>query len=183
MQRHAILPILLVTVAISGCATEPPADGSEEPVVTIASGTLASAGGDELGSVELSRGRNGLSLSIVANDLEAGRTHAFHLHATGACEAPDFSSAGGHLNPFGRSHGELSDNGKHLGDLPNLTVDSAGSAQVSVDLEGDADILLAEIMDSDGTAVMLHEGPDDYLSDPAGAAGPRIACAILSWNN
>jgi len=33
---------------------------------------------------------------------------------------------------------------------------------------------------ADGAAIMIHAGPDDYKSDPAGAAGGRIACGVIA---
>ncbi|ALE17994.1 Superoxide dismutase [Cu-Zn] precursor [Altererythrobacter epoxidivorans] len=63
--------------------------------------------------------------------------------------------------------------------MPNVTVgaDGRGSGEFALDI-GSAE--LSELLfDADGTAMMLHADPDDYRSDPAGAAGPRIACGVL----
>jgi Cu-Zn family superoxide dismutase len=35
------------------------------------------------------------------------------------------------------------------------------------------------LLEGDGSALMIHAQSDDYSSDPAGNAGPRIACAAL----
>ena len=105
--------------------------------------------------------------------------HGFHLHTTGKCTAPDFTSAGGHLNPGNNTHGSMSPGGQHLGDMPNLTIAANGTGRAEVQLEGNATDVLADIFDADGTAVVVHEGPDDYRTDPAGDAGSRIACGVI----
>jgi Cu-Zn family superoxide dismutase len=37
----------------------------------------------------------------------------------------------------------------------------------------------ASLFDADGSALVVHAGPDDYRSQPAGNAGDRIACAVI----
>jgi Cu-Zn family superoxide dismutase len=106
--------------------------------------------------------------------------HALHIHSAGTCEKPDFKSAKGHFNPYGRKHGLKNPDGPHAGDLLNITIGSDGTGAIIVTAP------LATLGDGDnslfwqgGTAIMLHEGPDDYMTDPAGAAGPRIACGVI----
>jgi len=98
----------------------------------------------------------------------------------GSCLPPNFKSAGSHLNPDGKAHGMHNPQGKHLGDLPNISVAADGTGTASITIEGDADETLAKIIDADGTAIVIHTGLDDYSTDPAGAAGPRIACGVLT---
>jgi Cu-Zn family superoxide dismutase len=97
----------------------------------------------------------------------------------GRCEPP-FTTAGGHFNPGGRKHGFSNPDGMHAGDLPNLRVGKDGTAE--------AELLTAQVtlspgptslLDADGSAIVLHAGPDDYVSDPAGNAGDRIACGVI----
>ena len=102
-------------------------------------------------------------------------THAMHFHEFGACEAPDFKSAGGHYNPAAVAHGH------HAGDMMNINVaeNGIGTFKVindKVNLKGGT---LPAFMDSDGTALIIHAGADDYVSQPSGAAGPRVACAVI----
>lgn len=115
-------------------------------------------------------------LSIALSDLPPG-LHGVHIHETGDCSAEDFTSAGGHL-AGDASHGVLSEDGPHPGDLPNLTVAADGSATVeyfSPDLDIDRDLL-----DADGAAFIVHSGSDDYSSQPSGNAGERIACGVFA---
>lgn len=183
MRTARFLSLAALAVGLANCAnpqapepTEDKTDAVVEP--GLAQATISDADGNAIGTVALSQAGETLSLEITIADMEPGQ-RAFHLHTSGKCEGPDFKSAGGHLNPFDKSHGKLSEDGKHLGDLPNISV-SQGGVSISTVLEGEASKLLPIIFDEDGTAVMIHAGPDDYTTDPAGAAGPRIACGVLT---
>jgi superoxide dismutase, Cu-Zn family len=105
--------------------------------------------------------------------------HGIHIHTTGAC-TPDFQAAGGHFNPANTQHGLENPNGPHAGDLPNMTIDENGNATYEAVTEratlGDATNTL---FDSDGSALVIHAGPDDQVSDPAGNSGDRIACGVI----
>lgn len=133
--------------------------------------------GADLGTVEVTSTPLGLLLKARLKGLPDG-THAFHIHETGLCDG-DFSSAGGHYNPDGMSHGFLAENGPHAGDMTNF-VATNGTAEFEefnamVTLAGDK----APLNDADGSALVIHSGADDYLSQPSGAAGDRIACGVV----
>jgi len=146
--------------------------------------TKALQGADgTIGQVELTDTPNGVIVHVVVNEgaLQPGM-HALHLHETGDCsDAPDFKAAGGHYNPTGHTHGILSENGMHAGDMPNFMV--AEGADTNIDVfntrvrfsEG-----AAPLMDDDGSALMIHSGADDYASQPSGDAGSRVACAPIT---
>lgn len=150
-----------------------------------ATATLKSPEGAAVGTVVLSETPHGVLMAVKVNDLEPG-PHAFHIHAVGACTPPDFRSAGGHYNPAGREHGIENAKGKHAGDLPNLHV--AANGKVELEVLADAVTLTdggarATLFDADGSAIVVHAGPDDYASDPAGNAGARVACGIVELVN
>ena len=153
-----------------------PAPGSAQS----ASARLINPDGADVGSVTITQLARGVQVVLDASDLPAGE-HAFHIHAVGACEPPEFASAGGHANPTGAEHGWDNPNGHHAGDLPNVHVGDDGT--LSLELLTDA-VMLGQspnsLFDADGAAVVLHQEPDDYQSDPAGNAGPRIACGVLA---
>ena len=78
---------------------------------------------------------------------------------------------------FGAKHGFDSAEGMHAGDMPNIHVPDSGVLEIEV-----LNTLLkldATLFDADGAAIVIHDGPDDYASDPAGAAGSRIACGVI----
>ena len=81
---------------------------------------------------------------------------------------------------MGNEHGTRNPQGAHLGDLPNVEVSSAGVGTVSSTLRGSSATVVSQIFDADGTALVVHEGADDYMTDPAGAAGSRVACGVFS---
>ncbi|MGE3510057.1 MAG: superoxide dismutase family protein [Vicinamibacterales bacterium] len=136
---------------------------------------IKDAQGKSIGSATLTDTPHGILLTVNLTAAPTGR-HAFHLHAVGKCEAP-FTSAGGHLNPTGKKHGIKSADGAHAGDLPNVTIPAGGALTFEVLAHG---VTMAQVMDADGTAVVMHQGFDDYTSDPAGAAGDRIACGVVT---
>jgi Cu-Zn family superoxide dismutase len=141
--------------------------------------TLKDKDGKEIGTVGLSQTPAGVLLKVSVKGLPAGE-HAFHIHAVGKCEPP-FDSAGGHFNPAQHKHGIMAGEG-HAGDMPNLFVPASGELTVEI---LNSNVTLAKgkpnsLFDSDGSAVVIHAGPDDYKSDPAGNAGGRIACGVVA---
>jgi Cu-Zn family superoxide dismutase len=178
-MKPVFAPVLALTLVLAACQGQTLGNTEQAvPAQELATADLSDSDGNKLGIVTLFRADSTASLEVDLQGIEPG-TKAFHLHSVGACEGPDFTSAGGHLNPEGKAHGKLSDGGKHLGDLPNLDISDDGSVRVTIKIEGAAGEIVNAIQDEDGTAVMVHAGPDDYKSDPAGAAGPRIACGVL----
>lgn len=176
LHSKALALATLVT-ALHACSSKDEGDVTSAPTV-VGSTLISTASGTEIGAAEIIRTNGAISISVMVDGLEVGE-RALHLHSIGNCDAPDFASAGGHLNPFGRAHGSLNPDGQHLGDMPNITTDNDGQAKLAFTFSDSPDHLIQAIFDADGTAVMIHAGPDDYISDPAGAAGPRIACGVV----
>jgi len=145
---------------------------------TVGSASLALADGTPAGTVELLTNGGKLSLKVAVTGIPEG-THGFHLHMTGECTPPDFTSAGGHLNPAGKEHGHENPAGSHLGDLPNLVVAADGTASTTADLGNEDQSVIDSLFDADGTAVVVHADADDYRTDPTGNAGSRLACGVL----
>ena len=185
-QTIALMTVPMMALAACGSADD---GGAETATVNTAEQTelgaqssyqLAGADGENLGTVMVSEDANGMTVAVQAMGLEPG-THAVHLHETGLCEGPDFSSAGGHWNPTGAQHGRDNPQGPHVGDLANMTVgeDGTGSSSFLVERAG---MTTGEYRaaDADGTALVIHAGADDYMTDPAGDAGNRVACAVIA---
>jgi Cu-Zn family superoxide dismutase len=112
---------------------------------------------------------------VTASGLPHG-LHGIHVHTIGRCEGPDFASAGGHWNPAGKKHGMNNPAGPHAGDLPNVEVAANGVLGATVTLPG---ATMAGLLDADGSALLIHAQPDDYVTDPSGNSGARIACAVI----
>lgn len=138
------------------------------------------ASGQTVGQLTLAqRGRDSVRVTVEATHLPAG-VHGTHLHTTGRCDPPGFTTAGGHLNPAGRQHGLRNPNGAHLGDLPNLTVAANGTGRMETTVAATLTPGQAPLFDADGTALVVHAGTDDMVTDPAGNSGARIACSVIA---
>ncbi len=140
---------------------------------------LKDANGKAIAMVTLTETPHGVLMRGMLMNAPSG-VHAFHVHAVGKCEAP-FTSAGGHFNPDSKQHGMANDMGMHAGDMPNLTVPADGN--LTFDILNQAVTLKAgpnSLFKDGGTALMLHGGADDYKGDPAGNAGPRVACGVIT---
>lgn len=137
--------------------------------------------GNAIGTAELSEEDAGVMVALEVEGLEEG-VHGIHFHETGMCEAPDFESAGGHFNPTGAMHGMDNPDGPHAGDLPNIEVSDDGTASQEFTAEnvtlaiGEENSLLKE----GGTALVIHAGEDDQMTDPSGDSGDRIACGVVT---
>lgn len=145
----------------------------------LASATLKAADGAPRGKAWIASKNGRWELKIEASSVTPG-AHGVHLHTAGKCEAPDFSTAGAHLNPHGKMHGTANPQGPHLGDLPNLIVGTDGKGTLTAALTGTAADLTAALFDADGTALVIHAGPDDNRTDPSGNSGGRVACGVLT---
>ena len=137
---------------------------------------MKAADGGDVGEVSLVNTPQGLLLHAKLKNLPKG-AHAFHVHAIGKCEPP-FKSSGGHFNPENKKHGIFGKGGMHAGDMPNIHVPASGSLEIEV---LNTQMKLGPLVfDEDGAAIIIHAGPDDYKTDPAGAAGARIACGVIT---
>ena len=145
--------------------------------------TLRNAAGEKVGRVLMRERRRGGVVLVVArvHDLAPG-FHGFHIHTTGHCDAPAFTTAGGHLNPAGATHNA------HAGDLPSLLVKADGTAKLAAATDR---FSIADLRDADGSAVMVHSGPDNFANIPprygtpdqetlnTGDSGSRVACGVV----
>ena len=169
IQMPVMRPALLAAAALVVVAGG--ANATEQ-----ATAAMMNANGESVGSVTLRATGQGTLLHAKLENLPAG-AHAFHVHTVGVCEPP-FTSSGGHFNPGGKKHGFDSAEGMHAGDMPNIHVPASG--ELEIEILNALLMLDATLFDADGAAIVIHEGPDDYVTDPAGAAGPRIACGVIT---
>ena len=166
-----------IALVLALFATPALADTAKPKPVTV---KLADGAGKDVGTATLSPVAKGVSIKLDLHDLSPG-DHAIHVHATAKCEGPDFKSAGGHFNPDNKKHGMQSPDGAHAGDMPNFTADKKGVSKQTIVAPG---VTLGDdahsVFTGGGTALVVHAKADDMKTDPAGAAGDRIACGVIT---
>lgn len=164
-------------------AAQPSADGDSARV------RLLDADGVSRGTVTFFEMGGHLRVRVDASGLRPG-FHGFHVHEVGSCEpAGDtaFGAAGPHLGASGNAHRQ------HGGDLPPLLAGADGVASAFFDTDR---ILLADLIDQDGSAVIVHAEGDnlaniperyasgegtgpDALTRATGDGGARVACGVV----
>lgn len=168
MYRIA-LGILPLGIALASLHAAPPVG---------ASATIMNAKGKSIGIATMTETVDGIVLQVNAKGLKKG-DHGLHIHRTGKCDAPKFDSAGPHFDIANHQHGRDNPKGAHSGDLPNLSSGKRKMATAQAVIPGVALFGANGLLDSDGAAIVIHAGPDDYKTDPSGNSGGRIACGVF----
>lgn len=174
-MTRRITTIGLVLLGLAGCHERPPI-GERIAGGATAAAVLHDERGTDIGHATATEVAGGMRFTLDVHGLPPG-THGAHVHTIGACDAPGFTTAGGHWNPMGTKHGGMNPQGPHEGDLPNLVIGSDGRGTVGVVIPGAS---IAALLDSDGAAMIVHANPDDLVTDPSGNSGGRIACGVLA---
>ena len=128
--------------------------------------------------------KNGeVSVHIEISNATPG-LHGIHLHADGDCHTGDQATVGGgHWNPTNSLHGIFYGQQFHLGDIGNIIIGSDGKGML------DFSTKLWSLSDKDpkrlivDKAILFHANPDDFVTQPTGAAGSRLACGRVMLKN
>ncbi len=130
------------------------------------------------GHVLLRQTDEGVSMSLDLQGLPANSTHAFHVHQTGDCSAPDAKSAGGHFNPDNHDHGAPSQDDVHAGDMGNIQSDAQGRVQTTL-VNDRINLYKADNHSVLNRALIVHATEDHFDVQPSGNAGPRVSCGVI----
>jgi Cu-Zn family superoxide dismutase len=172
MRLSPLVRSLAIAGLLAGCAASGP------PPLHATAMLESRSGSSVTGRVELSEAHGQVRALVELTGLAPNSEHGFHIHDKGDCSAADASSAGGHYNPSGAAHGHAGIAPHHAGDLPSLTADAAGTVRADVLLDG---VTLAPgPVSVVGRSVVVHRDRDDFTTQPAGNAGPRIACGVIT---
>ena len=158
-------------------------------------------------------GNGNVAIQVRVHGLPRG-FHGFHVHAVGECvrgtpaileapgiaaipATPDFASAGGHFDLETHIHGDPDKHthGFHSGDLPILLANDDGTANALFNTDR---FEVADLFDTDGSAIIIHAAPDNYANIPkaryaaippnetpdattlsTGDSGARIVCGVV----
>lgn len=177
-MRRTLLPFLLLSV-LAACS---PGEGSGDLMVDV-----VDAEGGSLGTVSFTEAEGAVTVEAAISGVAPGQ-YGFHIHETGECDsaAPEgpFTTAGGHYNPDNAMHPE------HAGDLPPLYATQDGTATLTTTTDR---FELSELTEGDGSAVIVHEMPDNLANIPdryapegvdedttsTGDAGGRQGCGLI----
>jgi superoxide dismutase, Cu-Zn family len=195
MKYVSLVAIALLTAACgknndATPAAEAPPPTGDGPAIAGSTATAETAAGASVqlastqgntanGGLKISAAGTGVHISGTVQGLPPDSEFGFHFHEKGDCSAPDATSAGEHFNPTGQSHGSPENPSRHAGDMLNVRSDAQGVAEVSIDNAG-VSLHTGQPNDVLGKALVMHAKPDDYTTQPAGAAGDRIACGVVA---
>jgi len=157
-------------LALSACATpasDPSAVGVLQPTI----------GNSVSGTVTFKQLRDSVLVTGTISGLKPNQEHGFHVHERGDCSSGDGMSTGGHFNPEFKVYGAHGQGSHHAGDLPSLKADADGKADVNFTSKTVS--VVSGATQIVGRGLIVHRDPDDFKTQPAGNAEPRLACAVI----
>lgn len=195
MKKLGITFLFCATVILTGCKNEPRENETDEIIDTdIVQGTdqqeneeertlkldIESKSGSDLSGNAVFTEENGeVTITAVIDGLSEGM-HAIHLHESADCSAEDGSSAGGHWNPTKEKHGKWGDpEGYHRGDIGNFKVDANGNGTITMTTDQWCIGCDDDNKNIIGKSVVVHDGVDDFTTQPSGDAGTRVGCGSI----
>lgn len=153
---------------------EKPAYFSEKRKLTMS--LDSKSGSTATGNIVFTQEDGIVTMIAILSGLSAGE-HAIHIHEKADCSSDDGKSSGGHWNPTAQPHGKWEDaKGYHKGDIGNFTADANGHGSITL-VTGEWCIGCGDATkDILGKAIIVHQGVDDFTSQPSGNAGARVSC-------
>ena len=123
-------------------------------------------------------GKDGIRMDLRINDARfAGKNVAVHFHDGKDCGGKG-ENTHGHWNPTNENHGRWGAAPHHSGDIGNIMLDATGAGEISIttnrwsiDSASDNTII--------GRSIIVHDGTDDYTTQPTGNSGARVGCGQI----
>ena len=173
-MKKIILTVVIIFAVIIGCKTSGNSSDSKKLNLVFESKSNSKV----TGTATFTEKNGKVTFVAKIAGLQPG-IHAIHIHEKSDCSAADGSSAGGHWNPTFKKHGKWGEAEYHRGDIGNFTADDKGNGTITLTTDewcigcGDAtkDIL--------GKGLIVHQGADDFVTQPSGNAGARVACSAI----
>jgi len=190
MKKFIALPLTLLVFTVFSCKevkkeTENAAEEMEEAVETVVKEIQVESINFQMepkndsgisGEVTFTEENGEVKMMASLTGLTEGE-HAIHIHEKADCSSPDGKSTGGHWNPTFQPHAAWgAEGGYHKGDIGNFDADAEGNATVEFETSEWCIGCDDETKNIVGKAVIVHQGVDDFTSQPSGAAGARVAC-------
>lgn len=137
------------------------------------------SGSNAKGAIKFIEENGEVTMMAYLSGLEEGE-HAIHIHESADCSSPDGKSTGGHWNPTAQPHGKWgSEAGYHKGDIGNFMADAEGNGEVKFTTKEWCLSCEDKMKNIIGKAIIVHQGTDDFTSQPSGAAGSRVSCGAI----
>jgi len=183
MKLHRLVLVVILSASLGVISTP---TGAHE---ASAKAELQNAAGQPVGVIKLNQKKDGtVMVRVKVHDLPPG-FHGFHVHETGICTPPSFTSAGFHFHP-GETGGGGTPHPSEAGDMPVLLVNADGTGEARFKTDR---FTIADLFDAHGSAIIVHANPDNYANIPTryaptgpdattlntGDAGGRIACGVI----
>ena len=173
-MKKILLSAAVIIIAIIGCKTTNTSTDSKTLNLVFESKSNSNV----TGTATFTEKNGKVTFVAKISGLQPG-VHAIHIHEKSDCSAADGSSAGGHWNPTFKKHGKWGEAEHHRGDIGNFTADEKGNGTIT--LTTDEWSIGGEDPTKDilGKGLIVHQGADDFVSQPAGNAGARVACSAI----
>lgn len=173
-MKKIIFSIVLLIAVIIGCKNQSTFGDSKSLNLVFESKSSSSV----TGTATFTEKNGKVTFVAKLSGLKPG-IHAIHIHEKSDCTAADGSSAGGHWNPTFKKHGQWGVGEYHRGDIGNFIADEKGNGSITLTTDqwaiGGEDATKNIL----GKGLIVHQGADDFVSQPAGNAGARVACSAI----
>lgn len=193
MKKYTLILMTLITLGVVSCKNDKKSNDSDMNATEMDSTSMESdemssdmkemtvqmepkSGSNASGTVTFTQENGEVTMTADLKGLEPGK-HAIHLHENADCSADDGTSAGGHWNPTNEKHGKWGDDeGYHKGDIGNFEADADGNGSITFTTDEWCIDCEDPNMNIVGKGIIVHQGEDDFTSQPSGDAGARVSC-------